>query len=176
MGDYPPKLVQIVATAFGSLLTLSDGREFPINISPDRLSEALVAYERPPLSELLVARCLGVFADTWATAAEDWQRISAIVRASSVAAAALREAPSVWLMFSQPAAFVRELPQRVYGGMAQALYTSHPFQFLPDPNRHTPWCRGLLSASGGRLFNTWVHLGSGEVEVESDVLLGHYVE
>ena len=30
--------------------------------------------------------------------------------------------------------------------------------------------------AGGRLFNTWVHLGSGEVEVESDVLMGHFVE
>jgi hypothetical protein len=176
MSDYPSKLVQVAATAFGSLLTLSDGREVPIDIGPDRLSQALVAYERPPLSELLAARSLGVFADTWEMTAEDWQRISAIIRASPVAAAALRQAPSVWEVFGQPAAFVRELPQRVYGGLAQALYTSHPFQFRPDPNRPVPWCRGLLSASGGRLFNTWVHLGSGEVEVESDVLVGHFVE
>ena len=42
MSDYPSKLVQVAATAFGSLLTLSDGREVPIDIGPDRLSQALV--------------------------------------------------------------------------------------------------------------------------------------
>lgn len=176
MGDYPPKLVTVAATAFGSLLTLSDGRKVPIDIGPNRLSQALVAYERPSLTELLTARSLGVYADTWETTAEEWLRISATVRASRVAEAAFRQAPSVWEVFGQPAVLVRELPQRVYGGLAQALYTSHPFQLRPDPNRPAPWCRGLLSASGGRLFNTWVHLGGGQVEVESDVQVGHYVE
>jgi hypothetical protein len=121
MGDYPPKLVQVTATAFGSLLTLSDGREIPINVSPDRLSQVFLAYERPPLREVLAARSLGVYADTWVTTVEDWQQISAIVRASPVAMAAFRQAPCIWEVFSQPAAFVRELPQRVYGGLEQAL-------------------------------------------------------
>lgn len=43
MSDDPPKAVQVAATAFGSVLTLSDGREVPIDIGPDRLSQALVA-------------------------------------------------------------------------------------------------------------------------------------
>lgn len=176
MGDYPPKLVRIAATTFGSLLTLSDGREVPIDIGPDRVNQALMAYQRPPLSELLAAQSLDVFADTWKTTPDDWQRISAVVRASRVAAAALRLAPSVWEVFVQPVSLVRELPQRVYGGLAQGLYTSHQFQFRPDPNRPTPWHRGLLSAPSGRLFNTWVHLESGKVEVESGVLVGHFLE
>jgi len=119
---------------------------------------------------------MGVFADTWAMTAEEWQRISAIVCTSPAAAAVLRQAPSIWEVFGQPAARVRGLPQRVYGGLTQALYTLHPFQFRPDSSRPAGWCRELLSASGGRLFNTWVRLGSGEVEVESDVLVGHFVE
>lgn len=176
MGDYPPKLIQVAATTFGSLLTLSDGREVPIDIGPDRLNQALLDYERPPLSELLETRSLAVFAGAWEMTDEDWQRVSAIIRASPVAAAALRQAPSVWDVFDQSAAFVRALPQRVYGGLAQAIYTSHSFQFRPDPNRPARWCRGLLSASGGRLFNTWVHLGNGEVEIETDALVGHFVE
>jgi hypothetical protein len=176
MGEYPPKLMQVATTAFGSLLTLSDGREVPINISPDCLSRALVANERPPLSELLANRSLDVFAGMWETTAEEWQRIGDLVRASPVAAAALGEAPSVGEVFGQPVAFVHELPQRVYGGLEQALYTSHPFEFRRDPNRPAPWYRGLLSATGGRLFNIWVHLAGGEVEVEMGVRMGHFLE
>lgn len=133
-------------------------------------------FERPPLAELIAARSLSVFADAWKTAAGDWERISTAVLASSVAEAALGEVSSVWRMLGQPAMVVRELPQRVYGGLEAALYTCHPFQFRLDPNRSAPWYRALLSASGSRLFNTWVHLDSGQVEVESGVLLGHYVE
>jgi hypothetical protein len=176
MSGYPPKLVRITETAFGSLLALSNGREVPIDIGLVRLSQALVAFERPPLSELLAARSLEVYTDKWETAAEDWERISAVVLASPVAAAAFGQAPPIWGVFGQPAVFVRELPQRVYGGLEQALYTSHPFKFRPDPNQPAPWVRGLLSSSGGRLFNTWVDLDGGEVEVESDVLVGHFVE
>jgi hypothetical protein len=176
MADYLPKLVRVTETAFGSLLALSDSREVPIDVCPHRLSRALVAFERPPLAALLAAQSLDVYAGTWETAAGDWERISAAVLASPAAAAAFGDLPSVWGMFHQPAAFVRETPQRVYGGLEQALYTSHRFHFLPDPNRPLPWCRSLLNASGGRLFNTWVHLESAQVEVESGVLAGHFVE
>jgi hypothetical protein len=176
MADYPPKLVRVTETAFGSLLALSDSREVHIDVRPDRLSHALVAFERPPLAALLAAQSLDVYAGTWETAAQDWERISAAILASPAAAAAFGDVPSVWGMFGQPAAFVRELPQRVYGGLDQALYTCHRFQFQPDPNRPAPWCRSLLSASGGRLFNTWVHLNRGQVEVESEILPGHFVE
>jgi hypothetical protein len=176
MGEYPPKLVRATETAFGTLLGLSDGREIPIDIGPARLSEALENYERPPLAELLSAQSLCVFADIWEMRAADWDKTSATVLASSVAEAALASAPILWAMFGQPASVVQDLPQRVYGGLDQVLYTSHPFQFRPDPNRSAPWVRGLLSASGGRLFNMWVHVGSGQVEVESDVLMGHFVE
>ena len=44
--------------------------------------------------------------------------------------------------------------------------------FHPEGDVHSDRFHG----SGGRLFNTWVHLGSGVVEVESDVLVGHFVE
>lgn len=173
---FPPKLVRVTETVFGSLLTLSDGREVPITIRPDRLSQALVAYERPSLADLLATYSLEVYADTWATTAADWKRISAAVLASPIAIAMFGQIPSIWEMFGQAAAMVRDLPQRVYGGLAQALYTSHPFQFRPDPNRPSPWYYGLLSASGGQLFKTWIHLSSGEVQVESGEIAGHFVE
>lgn len=176
MSDYPPKLVQIAPTAFGSLLTPSDGRGVPINVGPDRLGKALAAYHRPPLVELVAAHSLHVYADTWRTTDEDWQRVSAIVHRSPVAAGALRQAPSVWDVFGQPAVVVRGLPQRVYGGLEQGLYPSHPFGFGPDPNRPAPWVRGLLSAPGGRLFTTWVRLDGGRVEVEGGIVQGHFVE
>jgi hypothetical protein len=176
MSEYPPRLVQVSATAFGSLLALSDSRVIPINISPARLNQALVEYGRPALAEFLAGQSLGVFADTWETATADWDRISAAILTSALAAAAFGQVPAVWEVCGQSVSVVRDLPQRVYGGLGQALYTSHPFQFRPDPNRPAPWVRGLLSASGGRLFNTWVHLGSGQIEVDVDVLMGHFVE
>ena len=176
MMEYPPKLVQVAASAFGSVLTLSDHRTVPINIRPERLDRALREFGRPALEELLASRCLKVYADLWRTPPEDWERIREIVQASPVAAARLQSMPGIWQTFSQPAEVVRELPQRVYGGLDQALYTSHPFQFQEDPNRPPPWRRALLSAAGGWVFQTWVQLSSGQVEVVGQVLPGHFVE
>jgi hypothetical protein len=156
MGEYPPKVVGMAGTAFGSVLTLSDGRVVPIDIGPERLSQALLAFERPPLSELLVARSLGVYADTWAMTAEDWQRISGVVRASPVAAAAFRQAPAVWEMFGQPAASVRELPQRVYGGLAGALHLA-PIPVPAGPEQARP----VVSRPAQRVGRpTLQHLGA----------------
>lgn len=176
MGNYPPKLERIIGTPFGSLLILSDGREVPINISAGRLSQALVGFGRPPLDELLASRSLAIYADHWETTAEEWGEVSTAVRASPVAATAFGDVPPIWGTFGQPAVVVRGLPHRVYGGLEQALYTSHPFHFRSDPNRPAPWVRALLGAPGGRLINTWVHRASGRVEVVSDVLPGHYLE
>lgn len=176
MSEYPPKLVQVTATESGSSLTLSDGREVPIEVGPDRLNQALLAARSPPLSELLAAGGHRVFADTWQTSPADWQQISDFVRASPLAATALRGAPSVWKKFGQPAAVISDLPHRVYGGLEVSFYTLHPFQFVSDSNRPAPWVYALLHASGGRLFRTWVHLGSGEVEIEAGIRPGHFVE
>ena len=176
MTEYPPKLVQVAGSGFGSVLTLSDGRTVPINIRPERLDQALREFERPTLGELLGSRSLAVFADTWQTPERDWERVSEIVQASPVAVATLHDFPGIWCVFGQPAAAVRELPQRVYGGLEQALYTSHAFQFREDPNRPAPWCRALLNAVGGWVFETWVHLGTGHVEIVGELLPGHFVE
>jgi hypothetical protein len=176
MSEYPPKLVQVTATTFGSLLTLSDGREVPIEVSPDCLNQALLAARSPPLSELLAARSHSVFADTWQTATADWQQISDVVRASPLAATTFRQTPSLWEKLGQPAVLIRDLPHRVYGGLEISLYTSHPFQFVGDPNRSAPWVYALLHASGGRLFKTWVHPVRGQVEIETGTSLGHFLE
>ncbi len=176
MTEYPQKLVQVAGSEFGSVLTLSDGRKVPINIRPERLDQALREFERPPLGELLASRSLQVFANTWETPERDWERVSEIILASPVAMAKLRDFPGLWCVFGQSAAVVRELPQRVYGGLEHALYTSHAFKFREDPNRSTPWCRALLNAVGGWVFETWVHLGSGHVEIVGEVLPGHFVE
>jgi hypothetical protein len=176
MKEYPPKLLQVDGSESGSVLKLSDGRTVLIDIRPERLDRALKEFERPSLEELLASRSLEVFADTWQTPEQEWGRISEIIRVSPVALSKLRAYPDIWAVFGQPAATVRELPQRVYGGLEQALYTSHRFQFREDPNRPTPWCRALLNAMGGWVFEVWIHLGSGQVEVVGEVLSGHYIE
>jgi hypothetical protein len=168
--------MQIAVSGFGSVLNLSDGCTVPINIRPQRLDRALQEFERPSLGELLTSRSLAVFADVWQTPNLDWERVSEIIQSSLVAVAKFQDFPGIWKVFGLPAAVVRELPHRVYGGLDQALYTSHPFQFLEDPNRPAPWCRALLHAVGGWVFETWVHLDSGHAEVVGEVLPGHFVE
>jgi hypothetical protein len=176
MGQYPPKLVSVADTTFGSLLNLTDGRSVPINIGVERLRQAILAMGRPPLVDSLASQSLGVYADVWETSAEDWQRICAAVQSSPVAAAEFGQVPFIWQAFGQPAAVVRDMAHRVYGGIDDDVFTSHPFHFRTEYDRPKPWVYGLLSASGGRLFMTWVHLRSGKVEVESGVIMGHFVE
>jgi hypothetical protein len=176
MTEYPPKLIEVAQSEFGSVLTLSDSRMVPINIRPERLDRALREFERPSLSELLANRSLSVFGDSWQTSARDWARVGEIVQTCPAAAAKLHDFPGIWRVFGQPAAVVRDLPHRVYGGLEQALYTSHPFQFRVDPNRPVPWCRALLNAAGGWVFETWVHLALGHVEILGEELPGHFVE
>jgi hypothetical protein len=176
MGQYPPKLVRVVDTTFGSLLTLTDGRSVPINIGVERLRQAILAIGRPPLAESLASQSLGVYADVWETSPADWQRICAAVQSSPVAATAFGQVPFIWQTFGQPAAVVRDLAHRVYGGIDDDVFTSHPFHFRAECDRPKPWVYGLLSASGGRMFKTWVHPRSGAVEVQSGVIIGHYLE
>ncbi|MFL5327537.1 MAG: hypothetical protein ACJ8C4_01370 [Gemmataceae bacterium] len=176
MTEYPPKLVEVTETEFGAVLALNDGRSVPINIRPERLDQSLRAYQRPSLRELLASRSLSVYADTWQTLDGDWERVSEIILASPVAMTKLQDFPGIWRVSGQPSAAVRDMPQRVYGGLDRALYTSHAFQFRENPNRSAPWCRGLLNAQGGWIFETWVHLGSGQVEIVGGVLQGHFVE
>lgn len=176
MKEYPPKLVEVAESDFGSVMTLSDSCIVPINIRPERLDTALREFERPSLRELLASHSLGVYADSWQTPERDWERVSEIVRTAPVAVATFRDFPGIWRVFGQPAAVVRQLPQSVYGGLDQALYTSHPFQFRVDPNRPAPWYRALLNAAGGWVFETWVHLALGHVEIRGEVLPGHFVE
>jgi hypothetical protein len=176
MTEYPPKLVQIFESDFGSVLTLSDGYSVQINIRPQRLDLALKEYQRLPLSELLASRSLGVFTANWQTSERDWNRIREVILKSPVAAAKLGHFPSIWGMFGLPAATVRELPQRVYGGLGHALFTSHPAQFREDPNRPFPWCRALLNAVGGWVFEVNVQFVLGQVEVVGEVLPGHFLE
>jgi hypothetical protein len=158
------------------VLTLSDGRSTPINIAPERLDQALKEFQRPSLEEMVASRSLAVYADSWQTPEHEWERISQIIQMNPIAAAKLGEFPCIWSVWGQPAAVVRELPQRVYGGLDQALYTLHPFQFREDPNRPPPWRRALLSAVGGWVFTTSVDLDLGCVEVAGEVLAGHFVD
>jgi len=176
MVDYPPKLAQVTETAFGSLLTLSDGSAVPINISPARLRQAIQEQRPPELAGYFTPEPLGVYRDEWLLTPEEWDQIRAIVLASRVVANALREASATWNLFFQPASAVRDLPRRVYGGLSKAIYTSHPFQFRIGFSRPVPWLYSQLNASGGRLFRLHVHLERGEVEVERHVKMGHYVE
>jgi len=86
--------------------------------------------------------------------------------ASPLAFDTFRDFPCVWRVFGQRAAIVRELPQRVYGGLGQALYTKPCVQIPGRPKR---WRHrgGVLcsSAPGGWVFQTSVHLELGKVEL-----------
>jgi hypothetical protein len=108
--------------------------------------------------------------------AEQWGRISECVRSSPEAVGAFRRFPSLWAGFGEPYKTIVLKVHRLYGGLSRFLYTSHPFDFRKDPNRPLPWYRALLSAPGGWLFNTWVHVGTGVVEVEAEQHPGNYVE
>lgn len=176
MSGYPPKLYAIEEATFGSVLALSDGRTVPIDVAPSRLAEAIAECSSRSLAELLARRSLGVFADAFQTSPDEWARISQLVRTSPAAEAALRGHPSTWGGFQEPYEVILAKPHRVYGGLDQGLYTSHPFQFRADPNRPDTWRRSLLSAPGGWLFETWVDLESGTVEVAAHMLPGHFVE
>lgn len=176
MPEYPPKLHAVEEAKFGSVLTLSDGRTVPIDVRPSRLAEAFAEYSSRSLAELVAGRTLAVFADSLQTTPDEWARVSHLVRTSPAAEAVLRQHPPLWDGFRDPYDVVLAKPHRVYGGLAQGLYTSHPFQVRADPNRPDPWRRALLSAPGGWLFETWVEVQSGRVEIAADMLPGHYVE
>jgi hypothetical protein len=176
MPGYPPKLYAIEEAEFGSVLALSDGRTVPIDVRPSRLAEAFADYSSRSLAEQLAQRSLDVFADAFETSPDEWARISHLVRTSPAAEAALRDHPSTWGAFQDPYEEILARPHRVYGGLGQGLYTSHPFRFRANPNRPDPWRRSLLSAPGGWLFETWIELQSGWVEIAAHMLPGHYVE
>lgn len=175
MPDYPPKLFGIEEAEFGSFLNLSDGRRVPINIRPHRLAEAFAEYSRS-LPALVAGRCLAVFADVLQTSQDEWPLISHLVKTAPATEAILRQHPIVWDSFRENYDTILSKPHRVYGGLEQGLYTSHPFQFRRDPNRPEPWRRALLSAAGGWLFEMWVELRARKVEIAAHVLKGHYVE
>jgi len=176
VSDYPPKLVRISETDFGSVLVLNDDTEVSIDVRPARLNEVMIEYGLEPLVELVSRRSVGVFVDLLAMTTEQWTRISESVRSSPEAAAALQRFPVLWASFGEPYNTIVGKVHRLYGGLSRFLYTSHPFDFRADPNRPLPWYRALLSARGGWLFNTWVHLGTGAVEIEAEQHRRHYVE
>jgi hypothetical protein len=176
MTGYPPKLYAVEEAEFGSVLSLSDGRKVPTDVRPSRLAEAIAECSSRSLAELLARRSMGVFADALQTSPDEWARISRLIRTSPAAEAVLRGYSSTWGGFQEPYEVILAKPHRVYGGLDQGLYTSHPFQFRADPNRPEPWRRSLLNAPGGWLFEMWVELQSGSVEIAAHSLPGHYVE
>jgi len=76
-------------------------------------------------------------------------RIRECICSSSEAALLFCRFPSLWENFDQPYDVIAGKVYRLYGGLDQALYTSHPFDFRPDSNRPLPWFRALLSNPGG---------------------------
>jgi hypothetical protein len=176
MASNSAKLVQISPAEFGSILTLTNAQTVPINVRPETLDRALREYERPSLAELVAEQSLEVHSLPWQTSEQDWVRVSELILASPVATSKFQGFRSILERFGQPPAVVRELPHRVYGGLSQSLYTSHPFDFREDPTRPAPWVRALLGADGGFVFQTWVDLRSGIVEIECGVAPGHFIE
>jgi hypothetical protein len=175
VSDYPPKLLAVSEASFGSILSLADGIEVPLNLTPARFAE-VIAEGLSPLPELIASQTLGVFAGLFTTGPEQWASISKSIRSSGDAAAVFSRHPRLWECFGEPFDHIARMPHRLYGGISRYLYTSHPFDFQASRQRPAPWYRALLSAPGGWLFTTWVHLESGEVEATADQALGHYVE
>jgi hypothetical protein len=177
MPNYPPKLLRVSEADGGSVLLLEDDGQVAVDVRPARLNEAFLQYGLAPLEDLITARTVGVFVGMSHMTTEQWDRIRECIRSSAVAAEVFRKFPPLWANFREPYDVIVGLPHRVYGGLSKwSLYTSLPVDFGTDPNRPIPWCRALLSASGGWLFNTWVHLETGEAEVVGEQLPGHYIE
>jgi hypothetical protein len=176
VSTYPPKLVRLCEADFGSVLFLNDGTKVSIDVRPARLNEALSEQGLPPLAELIESQSVGIFVGLLPMSAEQWDRIRTCISSSTEAAAIFRRFPPLWASFGEPYDIIAGKIHRLYGGLSRLLYTSHPFNFQEDPNRPLPWYRALLSAPGGWLFNTWVHLESGKVAIEANQLLGHFVE
>jgi hypothetical protein len=172
----PPKLMRLSETDLGSILFLDDGTQVSIDVRPARLNQAMSEHGRPPLTELIDSRSLGVFVGQLSMSAEQWDRIRECIRSSAEAADVFSRFPKLWTSFEEPYDSIAGKIHRLYGGLAEFLYTSHPFNFRDDPNRPLPWYRALLSAPGGWLFSTWVHLGTGKVKITADQQAGHYVE
>jgi hypothetical protein len=176
MSDYPPKLLKLCEADFGSVLFLNDGRQVSVDVRPSRLNAALCEYGLPPLTESIAYGGLGVFVGYIQMAAAEWDRISDCLRSSSKAQAMFSQFPTLWASFYEPYSAIAVKVHRLYGGLSRSLYTSFPIDFRIDPNRPLPWYRALLSAKGGWLFNTWVHLKRGKVEIEAGQFAGHFVE
>jgi hypothetical protein len=177
MPNYPPKLLRVSEADCGSVLHLEDDGQVAVDVRPARLNEAFLQDGLPPLEDLIAAGKLGVFVGMPHMNSEQWDRIRECVRSSAVAAEVFRKFPLLWANFRESYDVIVELPHRVYGGLSEwSLYTSLPINFATDPNRPIPWYRALLSAPGGWLFNTWVHLQTGEIEILSDQHPGHFVE
>jgi hypothetical protein len=98
---------------------------------------------------LLERRAIGVFVGLFSVNSEQWDRICECIGSSTKAAAMLTRFPSLWRNFEEPYDLVLEKAHRLYGGLSQCLYTSHPFDFQVGASRPRPWYRALLSASDG---------------------------
>lgn len=159
------------------MLFLDDGSQVTIDISPERLDEAIIAQRAPPLAELLADRSLAVYVDTLDMTADVWDQVSNHLCRSPKAAEVFEPFPALWSAFRAPYTLVAAMPHRVYGGISHcSMYTTCPINFHADPNRPAAWLRALLSARGEWLFQTWVQLEIGQVEVEAWQAPGHFVE
>jgi hypothetical protein len=177
MSRYPPKLVDIAGGDGTSILFLDNGETVTVDISPARLNEAIIEQRVPPLADLIAAQSFGVYVDTLDTTPEEWERISHHLCRSARAEEVLESFPVLWDALHSPYAVIAGMSHRVYGGISVAsMYTSCPISFSNNPNRPAPWQRALLSARGDWLFETWVHLDDGRIEIEPFQRPGHYVE
>jgi hypothetical protein len=177
VSNYPPRLISIAKADTGSILFLDDGSQVTIDISVERLDEAIIAQRAAPLAKLLADRSLGVYVDMLEMTADIWDRVRNHLRRSLRAAEVFKSFPALWSALQAPYAVVAAMPHRVYGGISHwSMYTTCPIDFHDDPNRPAPWLRSQLSTREAWLFETWVQLETGQVQVEAQQSPGHYVE
>lgn len=177
MSNYPPRLVNITGADGVSVLFLDDGSRVTVDITPERLDKAIIAQGAPPLAELLADRSLGVYVDTLDMTADLWDRISNHLCRSPRAADVFKPFPELRSALQAPYTVVAAMPHRVYGGIShRAMYTTCPINFREHRTRPRPWLRAQLSERGEWLFQTWVQLETGQVEVEAWQAPGHFVE
>jgi hypothetical protein len=170
-------LIKVSAVEGGSALLLDDGHLLMVDVSPERLDAAIIGQGCSPLIELIAARSLGVYVGMREMTADRWERVGRHLCRSAKFTALLEPFPDLLNAFQLPFSVIEKMAQRVYGGITdRSIYTSHPIDFRPDPNRNCSWLRGLLNARDGWLFETWVNLDTGEVEIEVFQLAGHFVE
>ena len=188
-----PTLVDTESLDSRCVLVVDDGRRFPLNVSQAVIDAHLKTRGFESLDSVCQARHAEVWPPLDMMKESEWNDIVRILK-NAEEARALREHAHIRQGLSLSYSDIRELPYRLYGGLGQAgwrckFYVSQQFEFRGYPHvskprpwldrvlgRKGPWYYALLNAPGGNLFKTHVNVRREVVEIDTGVVLNHFIE